>query len=108
MTKVLVTGGSGFIGRNIVENLKNKFSVSAPKRQELDLLDAHAVEEFLSANNFDVVIHASGRGVSRSEQHLQNVFETNRDMFLNLAAHSDKFGKMLFLAPGLNTASKGQ
>ena len=31
MKKVLITGGSGFIGRNLVEYLGERFDISAPE-----------------------------------------------------------------------------
>ena len=43
---VLITGGSGFIGRNLAEHLIGSFLVVAPSRGELDLLDVDAVDRF--------------------------------------------------------------
>jgi dTDP-4-dehydrorhamnose reductase len=45
--KVLVTGASGFIGRNLREGLSREFEVHAPVHAELELLDTAAVERFL-------------------------------------------------------------
>ena len=55
--KVLVTGASGFIGRNLKEYLADKFNIIALTRGELDLLNAEAVSVFLSKHAFDVVVH---------------------------------------------------
>ena len=41
--KILITGGSGMVGRNIVELLKKKgFKVLHPTSHEIDLLDKEA------------------------------------------------------------------
>ncbi len=42
MMRVLVTGASGFIGRNLKEQLAPEFEVLAPDHGVLDLLDEDA------------------------------------------------------------------
>ena len=59
---MLITGGSGFIGRNLVQwfrNAESAHEVQAPTRAELDLTDANAVRAYLERHRFDVVIHAA-------------------------------------------------
>lgn len=52
--KVLITGGSGMVGRN----LRNLFpNAIAPSSSELNLLDSVAVEKYMSHHEFDTVIH---------------------------------------------------
>lgn len=47
MKKILLTGGSGFIGRNLRESfLASKYDISAPAHSELDLLDTQSTDEF--------------------------------------------------------------
>jgi len=59
---LLLTGGSGMVGRNILEHtLVNDWNVIAPSSKELDLTEAHSVEIFLSKNKPDLVIHAAGQ-----------------------------------------------
>jgi len=44
---ILKTGSSGFIGRNLNEQLSRKYSITAPSSSQLNLLDAYAVQEYL-------------------------------------------------------------
>lgn len=47
MKKILLTGGSGFIGRNLRESfLASKYDITAPTHSELDLLDTRSTDEF--------------------------------------------------------------
>ena len=57
--KLLITGGGGFIGKNLAEQYSGTFDVAAPTRAELDLLDAEAVRTYLVHHRFDAVIHAA-------------------------------------------------
>ena len=48
MKKILVTGAEGFIGKNLVNYLKNSFyEVIYPTQDQLDLADSVAVKFFL-------------------------------------------------------------
>ena len=42
--KILITGGNGFIGRNLIEELSNDYDVFSPSSKDLDLLDSNAIE----------------------------------------------------------------
>jgi nucleoside-diphosphate-sugar epimerase len=54
--RVLVTGATGFIGREVVAQLAGD-ELLAPSRAELDLDDAAAVERFVSARRPEAVLH---------------------------------------------------
>ena len=54
---LLITGGTGFIGRNLVPILKSKHKVFAPRREDLNLFDKTEVHSFLNRNDIDCVIH---------------------------------------------------
>jgi UDP-glucose 4-epimerase len=98
--KILITGGSGFIGRNLAEQLGEKHSVAAPGRRELDLLDAGAVREFVGRGGFDIVIHAAGERANRLLGCGPETLERNCRMFFNLARNAPAFGRMFFLSSG--------
>lgn len=59
---VLVTGGNGFVGRNLVQTLRDAGAdVHAPLRAELDLRDRRAVERYLRTHRIETVVHAAGK-----------------------------------------------
>ncbi|MEK7618161.1 MAG: NAD(P)-dependent oxidoreductase [Patescibacteria group bacterium] len=100
MQKILLTGGRGFIGKNLLEKLSGKFNFVAPAHAELDLLDARKTSAYLKSEQFDIVIHAANIGGNRSQIGLTGVFEVNKKMFLNLAENHGLYGRMIFLGSG--------
>ncbi len=97
--KLLVTGATGFIGRNLVEYFAAHHQVAAPARADLNLLDAPAVRAYLEHHRFEAVIHGA---TERSNRALAAADLLNRNcrMFFNLARNSHAFGRMLFLSSG--------
>ena len=59
MKKILITGGSGFIGRNLTEALSGKYKIFAPAHSQLELLDYKALEQYVLTHQIEVVIHAA-------------------------------------------------
>lgn len=58
---VLLTGGRGMVGRNILEHpMAQLFSFIAPTSAELDLRNFSKVQEFVSFSKPDFVIHTAG------------------------------------------------
>ena len=57
--KILITGASGFVGRNVKEYLQgNKmYDIYAPSSKELNGLDEVCVTDYLKKHMFDCILH---------------------------------------------------
>ncbi len=99
--KVLLTGGGGFIGRNLRAALSGRYALFAPSSRELDLLDPHAVEAYLKEHRFDAVVHAATWNATRTSQRDRSlVLENNLRMFFNLARSPKLYGRLINLGSG--------
>lgn len=97
---ILLTGGSGFIGRNLIELLGKKYTIFAPSHKELELLDTEAVKNYIKSHKIDSIIHAANRGGGRDTKDMANVVEYNTRMFFNIARNSAFVKKIIHLGSG--------
>ena len=98
--RILITGGSGFIGRNLVEKLARTYEVSAPSSAELDLLNEQEVREYLDARRFDVIVHSATTRSNRRLAAPPDLLDRNCRMFFNLLRNQGRFGKMIHFGSG--------
>ena len=100
MKSILLTGSNGFIGRNILPMLREVYSVSAPSRTDLDLLDANALQRYLDKGQYDAVVHlANPTGHSNTDPHSE-LFERSIRVFVALSYNAGLYGKMVYLGTG--------
>lgn len=97
---ILITGGSGFIGRNLHEYLREKHKVFVPTHKELDLLDPDKVRDYVSQNKIKVIIHGANVGGGRDTKGLGAVVETNLRMFFSIAGCEEMVEKIIHLGSG--------
>lgn len=99
--KILVTGGNGFIGKNIIESyLSQKYNIIAPSRLELDCSDDKSVEGYFKKHSFDVIIHCAAKAGHRNALDTSNLFLTNSRMIFNLLKYQDSWGKLINMGSG--------
>ena len=98
--KILITGGSGFIGRNLVKALNKDYDVYSPPSSELDLTDAQQVTTYLQNKYFDVIIHCAIRGGRRLQPDTAVDMYENLSMYFHLMNNRDRFGKFFNFASG--------
>ena len=98
--RILLTGGSGFIGRNLAEQLASTYDLSAPSSAELNLLKEQDVRDYLGAHHFDVIVHAATTRSNRRLGAPADMLDRNCRMFFNLARNQSLFGKMIHFGSG--------
>lgn len=106
MKKILITGATGFIGKNILPILKEKYEVSAPSRNELNLLDEVNVEYYLKSNRFDAVLQcANPNPVKNPIKDKENsMFEDSMRIFYNFYKNRYHYNKMIYIGSGAEYA----
>ena len=86
MTKVLVTGGDGFLGVNVVEALRNKYEVhSCSRKSGVDIRNYPEFERFIKDLSPDIVVHCAAHvgGIAYNKLKPVEVFEDNVHIGLN-------------------------
>ena len=97
---LLLTGGSGMVGRNILEHpAAGDWTILAPASRELDLTDAGAVTDYVAAHKPDLVIHAAGQvgGIQANMAHPVAFLERNTAMGRNIIMAAYQSGVRNFL-----------
>lgn len=101
MKNILLTGGNGFIGKNIKESfLKNKYHIIAPSSKELDTVNTEEVDAFFADNKIDIVIHSAAKPGHRNTTDHADLLYINSRMFFNLARHAHTYERMLNIGSG--------
>ena len=98
--RILLAGGGGFVGRNLLEHLSRDHEVLAPTHAELDLADNRAVDAWFRANEVDAVVHGAVRPGHRAAADPARQLWSNLRMFFNIVRNSDRFGRLVFLSSG--------
>lgn len=102
--RVVVTGGSGFLGRHVVETLRQRGAseVIVPVKEEYDLRNHEAILDLLNDARPDMVIHlaATVGGIGANRSHPAEFFYDNLMMGAQLLHESWRAGVDKFVAIG--------
>lgn len=104
MLKILITGASGFVGRNMKEYLQRtteNYEIYTPSSKELNCIEETEVFHYLDKYHFDYILHFASYGdsIDKSKDG-SKIFEYNMRIFLNFYKNSNLFGKMFYSGSG--------
>lgn len=86
-TKILLTGGGGMVGHNVLEHPAiSTFDILAPRSDELDLRDFNAVSTYIAKHEPEMIIHAAGKvgGIQANMREPVSFLLDNLDMGRNI------------------------
>lgn len=98
--KILVTGGNGMVGKNILEHQKaSNYEMLAPSSSELNLRDFDAVSKYIQQHKPDIIIHAAGLvgGIQANMARPVDFLVFNLDMGRNIIMAAKENGVKYFL-----------
>ena len=93
---VLVTGGSGFLGHPVGEELKRRgaTTIHTPRSREFDLRDQGQVQQCLRQTKPDLIIHLAAvvGGIGANRKHPGSFFYDNAVMGIHLMEEARRLG----------------
>ena len=95
--KILVTGGSGFIGKTFIKRYRKQFDIVAPTHEQMDLTDARSVAKQFDGQKFDAVLHLAGLSDSGKQVRLE---ADNLIMFKNIQYMAIAYGVKKLITVG--------
>jgi len=101
--KILITGGSGMVGKNLIHYLKKnqQYNLFYPSSLELNLLDYNSVKIYIREKKPDIIIHCAGLvgGIQANIERPYSFLSHNLIMGSNIieAAISNKIVKLINL-----------
>ena len=98
--RILITGGNGMVGKNILEHHKtSNYEIFAPSSSELNLRDYNSVNNYIAKNKPEIIIHTAGLvgGIQANISRPVDFLVFNLDMGRNIIMASKENGVKYFL-----------
>lgn len=97
---ILLTGSGGFIGQNLKEYLKDKYTLFCPRSYELDLTRSDDVSKYFKFHDIDLIIHCGSVGGVRGEKDKASTIDENLAMLNNLISSKRNGVRIILFGSG--------
>ncbi len=102
--RVIVTGGAGFLGRFVIEELQKRGcrNITIPRSRQYDLREVPAIRRLLKTARPEVIIHLAAvvGGIGANRENPGRFFYDNLAMGVHLIEEARLFGVKKFVAIG--------
>lgn len=98
MKKILLTGGSGFIGKNIYKKLCKKYYLFNPSSKELDICKLYDLRKYVIENDIEIIIHSA----VYNKRYINSEIEVYKNIIMtaNIENVSHLVDKVLYFGSG--------
>lgn len=104
MDKILLTGGSGFIGKNILQIVKDENKWFAPTSSKLDICNEEQVCHYILKNKISKIVHAAV--FTHPTERAEEKFYHNVQMTMNIHKASRMVERVIILGSGAEYAKE--
>jgi nucleoside-diphosphate-sugar epimerase len=103
---ILITGGNGYIAKNLYEGLRDKYNITTVSRDDFDLTNRNLTDKFFEGKYFDVILHTAIVGGSRLRKDTEDVLDQNLTMYYNLLSNKSRYKRFISIGSGAEIFSQ--
>ena len=106
MVRILITGGKGYIAQAIFNALQNEYDITLISKDDFDLIDTEATNQWFQNKQFDVLIHTAVVGGNRLNPEDNTTIKSNLQMWENLLINQSHFTQLIHFGSGAELYAK--
>jgi nucleoside-diphosphate-sugar epimerase len=106
MDSILITGGKGYIAQAIFNALKDEYNITLLSRDDFDLTNPEATNQWFAGKKFDILIHTAVVGGNRLNSEDDIIVKSNLQMWKNLLENKSHFTQLIHFGSGAELYAK--
>jgi nucleoside-diphosphate-sugar epimerase len=103
---ILITGGKGYIAQAIFNALKDEYNITLLSRDDFDLTNPEATNQWFTGRQFDILIHTAVVGGNRLNSEDDTIVKSNLQMWENLLANNSHYNQLIHFGSGAELYAK--